>query len=441
MSTVFFGVLAIIIFLILMFLGMNIPFSMVFAAAISILLFKGPAVAGQIISSQVTDTFSNYSLTVGPMFGLMGFLATYTGIGEKLFRCLKAFIGHHRGGLAAAVQVASAGFGAICGTPPAACATMTAVAYPEMRKTGYSVELSALCIVAGGSLSALIPPSATMIVYGIMTEYSISRLFIAGIVPGIILTIVDIATIFVLVRIHPTWGPAVPKSTNRERWESVKNGGIVEVAVVFFISMGGMFTGFFTPTEAGAVGVFGMLIVTLVGRNLNFKKLRHALIEGLRLTAMMYMLMGFAMVFGRALSMSKLPFALADFVSGNDFSPSMVLFIIIAIYFVFGMFADLMSMVLVTIPVFAPLVVDYCGYSHDWFATVIVVMIAIGAMTPPVGNSIFMEKIFLSPFDPDVKVSRLFAACWPWVGQKFILLLLIIFIPSIVTFLPNLLTS
>jgi tripartite ATP-independent transporter DctM subunit len=439
MSPVFFGILAVVLFLVLMFAGLNIPFAMIFSAAIPLILFKNTTIAGQLISSGIMETLTNYSLGVGPMFGLMGFLATYTGIGSKLFDSLKLFVGHHRGGLAAATQIASAGFGAICGAPPAAAATMTAVAYPEMRKAGYSVQLSALSICEGATLSVLIPPSATMIIYGIATENSIARLFMAGIVPGVILCLLNIGLITMIARLKPDWGPAGPKSSWRARFASLRNGGLIEVAVVFVISMGGMWTGFFTPTEAGGVGVFGMFVVTLVGKNINYKKLRHALIEGVRLTAMMYLLIGTASVFGRCLTMTTLPNALGRIVENNNFSPAMVVVVIVIIYFICGMIADMMAMVLVTIPVFYPIMTEYCGYDPTFFAVLIIMMMSVGSITPPVGVSIFMQKIFIAPFDPNVEIGTLFGAIWPWVIQRFVVLAVFAIFPGIVTFLPDLL--
>jgi tripartite ATP-independent transporter DctM subunit len=431
----FFGILAIVLFVVFLFLGMNVPYALMFSAAISMLNYKGPLVAGTALATDLMGTFSDYALSVAPMFGFMGYLATYTGIGEKLFVCLRAFIGHRRGGIAMAVQVASAGFGAICGTPQSAAATMTAIAYPEMRKAKYSVELSAMTISSGSTLSVLIPPSSILIIYGAATEQSVGKLFVSGIVPGILLMILNCVLIWILVKINPNSAQRSEKATMAQRLNSLKRGGILEIVAVFVLSMGGMFAGFFTPTEAGAVGVFGMIIVTLIGRNLSFRKLRWALLDGIRICAMIYFLMAGAIFFGRVISISRIPMALGSFVTDNALSPGAVVAVIIVLYFFFGMVADLLAMVLATIPIFYPLVVNYCGYDPVWFGIVIVMMMTVGAMTPPMGPGIFTQKLLISRYDPDVSITVLFKAAWPWVIQCLIMVLILIFFPQVTTFL------
>jgi len=432
------GITSLIVFLILMFGGINIPFSMLFGGALGILLIQNPKVAGQMIASEFLSTFSNYTLTVGPMFGLMGFIASYTGIGGKLFQCINAFIGHKKGGMASAVQLAATAFGAICGAPPAANATMTAVAYPEMRKYGYAPEIAALSIVAGGTLSVLIPPSNTYIIYGISTETPISRLFLAGIIPGLILALLNIITIQILVKRHPEWVASGKKHTWKERWQALLHGGIVETAFVFAIAMGGMFAGFFTPTEAGAVGVFGIFLIAAITRQLNFKKFVNALYSTVRLQAMLYMLMACANVLAKMFSVSQIPTLLGKWVMTLDVSKTMILVVIMGIYFVLGCFTDLMAMILVTIPMFYPIVVNYCGYDSLWFGTILILLMSVGSITPPVGTAIFMQKGFISKYDPDFPVGRLFAVGWPWVWNRIVAIILLTLFPSIVTWLPNL---
>lgn len=436
-QNVMIGILAMVIFLVVMFAGINIPFAMLFGGAIGIMLIKGPAVAGTMIASEFVNTFSSYSLTVGPMFGLMGYLASFTGIGEKLFNCLKTFLGHRRGGLASAVQVASAGFGAICGNPVACCATMTSVAYPEMRKSGYAPELAALCICGGGTLSVLIPPSNNFIIYGIATETSISQLFMAGILPGLVLTVVNIFTIAVIARRHPDWVSVGKRYSVKERLQSVKKGGIIEVAVVFVLAMGGMFAGFFTPTEAGAVGVFGMAVVAAFSRQLTLKKFLKALYSGVRLQATIYLLLACANVLAKMFSVSTIPMKLGNWVAGLGLPHFLVMLVILLIYFVIGMFTDLNAMILVTIPMFFPIIVDYCGYSPLWFGIILTLMMSVGSMTPPVGTSVFFEKGFIQQYDPDVTVGRLFSCIWPWVSNRMVAIVVLILFPQIITWLPH----
>jgi len=438
MANVTIGVISLCLFLILMFIGFNIPFAMMFGGAIGIIWIKGAATAGTMISSEFINTFCNYSLSVGPMFGLMGYVASFSGIGEKLFDCMKTFLGHRNGGLASAVQVASAGFGAICGSPVSCNATMTAVAYPEMRKNGYEPELAALCICGGGTLSVLIPPSSNFIIYGIATETPISQLFMAGILPGIALTLINIVTIKFILKRHPKWGSVGQKYNWKQRWESVKHGGIIEVVIVFVIAMGGMFAGFFTPTEAGAVGVAGMTLVAAISRQLTWKKFLKAVYSGVRLQATIYLLLACANVLAKMFSVSTIPMKLGNWVAGLGIPNFVIMMIILAIYFILGMFTDLQAMILVTIPMFYPIIVDYCGYSTLWFGVVLTLMMSIGSMTPPVGTSIFFEKGFIMRYDPDVTVGRLFSCCWPWVANRIIATAIFIVVPQIITWLPHL---
>ena len=438
MPVMLIGGLCMLAFLVLMFLGFNIPFSMLIGGVIGLVIIKGPGPAGNMIASEFINTFSNYSLAVGPMFGLMGYLASYTGVGEKLFTCLKTFCGHRKGGLASAVQVASTAFGAICGSPIACIATMTSIAYPEMRKQGYVPELAAMSISVGGSMATLIPPSSTLIIYGIITETSISQLFLSGIVPGIICCIINIVTIKLILKKKPEWATTSPKASRHERWEAVKHGGIIEVAVVFIVAMGGMFAGFFTPTEAGAVGVFGMVIVTIVDRTFSWKKFLNALWSGVRLQAVVYFLLGCANVMSKMLAVSKIPHAVGNWVENLGISGLSVILIILLIYFILGMFTDLNAMELITVPMFLPIVVDYCGYSPIWFGVVIDIIMGIGALTPPVGTCVFFQKGFIQQWDPDVTVGQLFRAAVPYILNRFVLLAIFIAIPATITLLPHL---
>lgn len=432
------GTLCMVAFLVLMFLGFNIPFSMLIGGVVGLVIMKGPGPAGNMIASEFINTFSNYSLAVGPMFGLMGYLASYTGVGEKLFLCLKAFTGHRKGGLASSVQVASTGFGAICGSPIACIATMTSVAYPEMRKQGYAPELAAMAISVGGSMATLIPPSSTLIIYGIITETSISQLFMSGIVPGILCCIINIVTIKLILTKRPEWATTSPKASGKERWEAIKHGGIIEILVVFVIAMGGMFAGFFTPTEAGAVGVFGMVLVTIIDRTFTWKKFLNALWSGVRLQAVVYFLLACANVMSKMLAVSRIPLAVGNWVEGLGWSPLAIVLVIFFIYFILGMFTDLNAMILITVPMFLPIITEYCGYSPIWFGVVIDIIMGIGALTPPVGTCVFFQKGFIQQWDPDVTVGSLFKAATPYLINRFVLLAIFVAIPATITLLPHL---
>jgi len=432
------GVIGMLIFFIIMFLGFNIPFAMLFGGAVGLVLISGPAVASTMIATEFVNTFSSYTLTVAPLFGLMGFVASFSGIGEKIFGCIKTYLGHKRGGLAHAVQAANVGLGAITGSALAANATFTAVAYPEMRKEGYAAEFSAMVIINGGIIAVLLPPSTTKVLYGMMTETSITHLFMAGFLPALLALILNLLTIWVILKVRPDLASVSRKCSWKERWEATKRGGIIEIAIVFIISLGGMFTGFFTPTEAAAVGAFGMTIVAAVSRQLTWKKFTKALYQGLRLAAMYYFLLSSANVLGRMFVLTRIPMRLGSWVENLGLEPLAVVVVIILIYLILGLFSEMNSMMLLTLPMFFPLVVDYAGFSPLWFCNILILLMGIGAVTPPVGVAIFFQKGFIQPYDPDVPISSLFRASYPWLIPRFAATIILIFVPQITTILPHL---
>lgn len=438
MSSVVVGVLFLCIFLVLMVAGMPIPFAMLFCGAVGIAVIRNVSVASQIVVAEIYNTFVSYTLTVGPMFGLMGFMANYSGIGASLFRAINSFLCHKRGGLAMATQVACAGFGAICGSVPACISTMSAIAYPEMRKREYSPSLAGTCIAAGAALSVLIPPSTNFIIYGLATETSIGRLFVAGITPGIILTVLNILAIIFICHRHPDWAKKASKESWKERWHNIVRGGIIEILIVFLISMGGMFAGYFTPTEAGAVGAFGMLIVTVVTKKLNWKKFLTSVVAGVRLQAMVFMLLACANVFGRLFTVSTIPVVLGNFVTSLNFPRWGIMLAILLIYFLLGMVTDLLSMTLVTMPIFFPIVVDMLAYDAIWFGVIISMMIAVGGITPPVGSGIFLVKGSISNEDKEATLNALFSGVWPFVIAALACTIILLIFPDLCTWLPTL---
>ncbi len=435
MSTIWIGILALILFIVIMFLGVPIPFAMLFSGALGIACMSGLSSATSTVVNQTVNMFSSYTMTVSPMFGLMGFFACYTGLGGDLFNAIHSFLGHRKGGLAMATEVACAGFGAICGSVPATISTFSAIAYPEMRKHGYYPELAGTSIAAGATLAVLIPPSANFIIYGAATDTSIGQLFIAGIVPGLILMVFFIIAIAITCKLHPEWGPADRKQTWHERWECLRHGGIIQIAIVFIISMGGMMAGLFTPTEAGAVGAFGMFLVTLFSKKLDMKKFFSSIMAGARLAAMVFLLLACANVFGNMFTVSGITRAIGQWVEGLDVSKYAIMFVILLIYFILGMFTDLLSMTLVTMPIFFPIVCDYLGYDPVWFGVAISLLIAVGGITPPVGSGVFLLKGSIS--DEEATITRLFRGVWPFVIATMLCTVLLIFVPTLATWLPS----
>lgn len=432
MTPVMCGIIALIGFLVFMFLGLPVPISMLLFAVVGIALIKSPAAAFQAVASDIFVNFSSYTLTVAPVFGLMGFLASYSGIGESLFNAADKFIGHKRGGIASSVQVACAVFGAICGSIPATMGTMVTVALPEMNKRNYNVGLSTACIAAGSSLSVLIPPSATMIIYGVAADESIGRLFIAGIIPGIILMILQIVAIWIVVKLKPDYAPLSPKSTWKQRFDALRKGGLIEVLVIFLLSIGGMFIGWFTPTEGASVGAMGMLLVGIIERKINWQNLMKCLIQSAKLAAMVFFIITCGSVFGRMFALSGIPTILAKFVTTLDVASWILMAVIIIIYFIMGMFIDGIAMILITVPIFSP-ILSNLGYDGVWYGVLIVLVLCLGGLTPPVGLNCFYMKGFCK----DVPLMSIFRGVWPFVAAIVICMILVMIFPGLATWLPT----
>lgn len=437
MTPVSIGICGIVAVIVLMFAGIPIPFAMALCGTLGVCLIRTPAAAIQLLAGDMMKEFTSYSLTVGPIFALMGYFAYYSGLGGELFTSINYLCGHRKGGLAMATQLACTGFGAICGSATATTATFCAVAYPEMRKYGYAPEIAGPGLVVGGTIACLIPPSSTFVIYGMATGTSIGALFMGGIGAGLVMTVCGILTIWLMCKIHPEYAPPSPKHTWREVLVSCRNGGIFEVIIIFIVSIGGMSAGFFTPTEAGAVGSIALLLVLVLRRKINFRQFMDSLKASARMMAMIYLLLGCAQVFSRMFTMSTIPTHIGNWVSGLDISPYIVLGIIIVAYLILGAIADLMAMLLLTLPMFYPIVVDTLGYSPVWFGIICTIMLGIGGLTPPVGNGIYAVSTF-TKWDKESSVGRLFKGSVPFVIGMLICVVILIFVPQIVTWLPSL---
>ncbi len=433
MSSELIGLLGILLFLILIIFKMPISFSMLITGVLGFAILVSPKAAFSVATTEVYSIFSSYSLSVIPMFVWMGFIAFYSGVGASLYNFAYKLIGHKPGGLAIATQGACAMFGAICGSNTATAATMGAIALPEMRKYNYDDSLSTASVAAGGALGVLIPPSVIFIIYGIAAEQSIGKLFLAGIIPGLLLMFLYMLTIYILVKRNPSLGPAGEKSTWKQRIDSLKNG-LFEVMITFLISIGGLFLGWFTPTEAGAIGAFSILLVTLLRKRINFKKIVASLKDTTKTTAMIMLMIAGATVFGRFIAVSRLPFALANWATNLSLPPFGIIIIILLIYLVLGCVIDALALILLTIPIFYPVAVGVLGYDPIWFGVIIVLVVAMGVITPPVGMNVFIIKGVAK----DIPIETIFKGVWPFLIALFICLGLLIIFPGLVTFLPNL---
>ncbi len=424
------GIIGIALLLVLFLLRMPVAFAMALVGFGGFALLTSPTAALHLLSRDVYDTFSSYPLSVIPLFILMGTFAFASGISQRLYRTTYTWIGQYRGGLTMATVFACAGFGAICGSSTATAATMGKIALPEMKKYDYDDTLSTGTVAAAGTLGILIPPSTVLIVYGILTEESIGKLFVAGVLPGILLTILFALTVAVLCWRNPAIGPpGVPTSWG----EKIKAfGGIVEALLLFLLAIGGLFLGWFSPTQAGAIGAGGALLIGLVRRKLTWETFVDAGKSAIRTSCMVIFIIAGAVVFGHFMSVSRIPFILAEWLGGLPIHPMAIIGVIIFIYFLGGFFMDSMGLVVVTIPIFFPIVMKL-GFDPIWFGVIIVLVSEMGVITPPVGVNVFVIK----GISPEIPLENIFKGILPFLAALVIMTIILLIFPQIATFLPS----
>lgn len=430
------GLVGLLAFLFLMILRLPIAVSMGMVGLIGFSYLSTPAAALRILSSEIYTTFASYSLSVVTMFVLMGYLAFHSGVGTRLYTFAHKLVGHFSGGLAMASEVACAIFGAVCGSTTATTATIGSIALPEMRRYKYDDKLSTGSVAAGGALGILIPPSTIFVIYGVATEQSIAKLFIAGIIPGILLMSFYMLTIYILTKRNPELCPtsSEPRASMREVLNSLREG-LIEIIAIFIISIGGLFLGFFTPTEAGAVGAAGVLLVTFITKTMNWEKISRSLAETTQTTAMIFLMVAGAIIFTRFLGISQLPSELAQWVDGLTFPRFWIMMVILLIYLVLGAVIEMIPLILLTVPIFYPIVVDKLGYDPIWFGVIICMVTAMGIITPPVGINVYVMKGVAK----DISLETIFSGVWPFLIAAIFCTFLLIVFPQIVTFLPDLL--
>jgi tripartite ATP-independent transporter DctM subunit len=378
----------------------------------------------------VHETGFAYTLSVIPLFILMGNFVARAGLAHELFHAAYTFIGHLRGGLAHATVAACAGFGAICGSSIATAATMSKVAYPSMKKLGYSDSLSTGVIAAGGTLGIMIPPSTIMVIYGIVTETHIGKLFAAGVIPGL-LTAALLMVAIVLMTLHdPDHAPAGERSTWPQRWAALR--GIWGVLVLVIVVLGGIYGGIFTATEGAGIGATGAFLFALARGALGWKTLLAVLVESARTTAMLFALLIAATLFANFVNFTTLPMELKDWITGLGLSPFMVVAAMMFIYVVLGTVMEELTMVLLTIPLFFPIVMAL-GFDPVWFGVLIVMVIQIGLISPPVGMNLFVINALL----PSVGLLNIFRGTWPFVAVQIITLAILLAFPGISLWLPS----
>ena len=386
------------------------------------------------LKTEAYTTFSNYSLSIVPMFLLMGYFATLGGMSQALFRAAAGFLGHRKGGVAMAAVGACAGFGAICGSSLATAATMSRVALPELRRFGYSGGFSTATLAAGGTLGILIPPSVVLVIYAILTEQNIAKLFLAAFVPGILAAIGYMVAISIYVRVNPGSAGVAEPVPMRERFRALVD--VWPVLLVFIAVVGGIYGGIFTPTEGAAVGALGTGIIALVNGGLTLRTLGDSFTATAQSTAMIFFIVLGAGFYNGFLALTQVPQEMARLVVEQGVSPWLVLVIILLLYLVFGCVMDSLSMILLTVPIFFPVIsaLDF-GMSPEhvaiWFGILVLIVVEVGLITPPVGMNLFI----INNMDRDTPMSATYRAVLYFVGSDIVRVAILVMFPAITLFL------
>ncbi|MDD4923548.1 MAG: TRAP transporter large permease [Dehalococcoidales bacterium] len=430
MEPVVAGIVGIVILIVLFILGMPVGFAMAFVGFAGFSYLVSPAAGLNLLARDVFSNLSSYSLTVIPMFILMGSIAFASGISSRLYAASHTLLGHVRGGLAMATILACAGFAAICGSTSATAAAMGKVALPEMKKYGYADSLATGSVASAGSLGILIPPSTIFIVYGILTQQSIGSLFLAGILPGILLSTLFVIVVAVICRRNPALAPVGQPSTFKQKIAGLT--GVTEMLLLFLLVMGGLFAGWFSPVQAGAVGAAGALVIGIVRRNLTWKALKDAIIETVKVTCEIMIIVTGAVVLGHFIAVTTIPNMLSGWISGLGLPDVAVMAMIILMYLIGGLFMDSLAMITLTIPIIYPLVLAL-GFDPIWFGVIIVLVTEMGVITPPVGINVYVIK----GITRGISLETIFKGVFPFLIAIIICVALLLAFPKIATFLPG----
>lgn len=414
----------------MLFAGVPLAFALGIVGYAGFALLVGVNPAGAMSAQIAWDTVASYSLSVLPLFVLMGNVVNHSGLSRELYAASNAMVGHRRGGLAMATVLASGGFAAVSGSSLATAATMTTIALPSMRRYKYSEALSSGSIAAGGTLGILIPPSVLMVVYGTMTQTNIGKLFIAGIVPGIIGVLLYMAAVAAVVWRNPAAGPAGPRLSWSERLAALRS--VWAVAALFLLVIGGIYVGVFTATEAAGIGAAGALVIAALRGTLSVGALVDILGDTIRTTAMLMAILIGALIFSNFVNVAGLPSQIVSAVNAAGLSPMGVMLLIILVYLIMGCVFDSVAMVLLTVPLFFPLAMSL-GFDAVWFGILIVVLVEISLITPPIGMNLFVIRAKAR----DIPMTTIYRGILPFVAVDILRLLLILLIPAIVLFLPD----
>ncbi|MBF9042268.1 TRAP transporter large permease subunit [Rhodobacterales bacterium HKCCE4037] len=425
------GIAGIMILFTLIALGMPIGFAMGLVGFLGFAYLVTFHAAVVKLGVVVFDLSTNYAIGTIPLFLFMAHILFASGIGRDLYAFAARMIGHFRGGLAMATVGASAGFAAVNASSLATTATMGLVALPEMRKHKYDDSLASGSVAAGGTIGSLIPPSGMFIIYGILTETSIGAMFAAGIIPGILLALLYMSVIWVRCRRNPTLGPAGPVSNRAEKWDATKR--TADVILLFILVMGGILWGWFTPTEAGAIGAFGAIVISLVRGRLAWPQIRSAVLDTLKTTGMIFGILFGALMFNSFVTVTRIPLNIVGWVSAVELAPIFVLLLVLLVYFVLGMILDASAMMTLTVPLFFPLITDL-GYDAVFFGVLVVRMTEIALITPPVGMNVYV----LSGVARDIPLPTIFKGTAPFVLADIFHVAFLILVPATILWLPSL---
>lgn len=430
MSNTTIGLIGVAGLFLLFILRMPVGLSMLITGLLGTIAIRGWQHALPSLSSETFAIASFYQLSVIPMFVLMGNIAGASGMGRDLYNAAYAWVGHIRGGLASATIIACACFASLCGSSAASAVTMGRVALPEMRRYKYDDALATGTVASGGTLGFTFPPSAGLVIYGILTEQAIGRLFLAGVLPGIILTLLFIATIFIVTTIRREAGPPGPRASMAERVATL--GRASSIVLVVFVTIGGIYLGLFTPIEASGFGASFTLLVALLRRKLSLPVMKAIVLQTMRTTATVFLILMGAYVFIPFMTLSELPEIVVRFLLSFDLGTTGILIIIILTYLALGTFMEDFSMLVLTLPVVLP-VLKALGVDLVWFGVVAVLIIQMGLLSPPVGINVFIVKGIV----PDVPMYTIFRGIWPfWYAMGLLIVLLLMF-PQLALFLPN----
>jgi C4-dicarboxylate transporter DctM subunit len=433
MSEVAVGITGLFMLLLFFLTGIELAYAMTMVGLVGFTYLVSFKAACNLMVKDYFDTFTSYGLTVIPLFVLMGQIAYYSGIAKKLFGATHKFIGHIPGGLAMATVVGATVFKAMCGSTLATCATFASVAIPEMERYGYSKKLSTGIVASVGTLGILLPPSITLIIFGIITEQSIGRLFLAGVIPALIVSALFMVVIFGWVKKNPAIAPKSEKSTWRERWRSSPD--FVAVGVIFCIVIGGLMMGVFSPTEAGTIGTVAVLILALTkGRGVfTFKGQLAAIDESIRTGVMVLVLVASSNVLGHFLAVTEIPMIAADWIAGLGLNKTIIMAFIILIYLIGGSFIDDLAFMILATPIFYPAIMKL-GYDPIWFGIMIGLTVMIGSVIPPVAMCVFVVKKITGE-----SFSTIYSGVYPFLLSLFGCAVLLFLFPALATWLPSVL--